>query len=132
MGAELLQRAAEHGAVLLQAETLPGAGEGELVAGLLLTFDVGRLLVRSDPVRSELEMEYLEPGVAAPAGLQSAADQEPWWRVLGGPLARVWSSGPELANGACLQFRSDEQNPRIITLEPRGASVWVRLENLPD
>lgn len=132
MGAELLQRAAEHGAVLLGAETLPGAGEGELVAGLLLTFDIGRVLVRSDPVRSELEMEYLEPGAAAPAGLQSAADREPWWRVLGGPLARVWPSGSELASGACLQFRSDEQNPRIITLEPRGASVSVRLENPPD
>jgi hypothetical protein len=132
LGAELLERAAQSGAVLLRAETLPEAGSGGLVSGLLLTFDLGRVFVRSDPVRSELEMEYLEQGASAPMDLHSAEEQEPWWRVLGGSLARVWPIGSELARGTCLQFRSDAQNPRIITLEPRGASVSVRLENSPD
>jgi hypothetical protein len=31
-----------------------------------------------------------------------------------------------------MQFRADEQQPRIITLEPQGASVRIRLENPPD
>ncbi len=131
MGTELLERAADKGAVLLRAETLPTPGSSDLVAALLLTFDLGRVLVRSDPTRSELELEYLEPGAEMTADLQDAAGQEPWWRVLGGALARVWSRGPGLAQGTCLQFRADEQNPRIITLEPRGASVAVRLENSP-
>ena len=128
---ELLERAAGTGAVLLQAEARSAAGSDELVTALLLTFDVGRVLLRANPRRAELEAELLEPDARPPAEVESAAEQEPWWRVLGEPLVRVWSMGPALASGICMQFRADEKEPRIITLEPQGASVRVRLENPP-
>jgi hypothetical protein len=129
---ELLERAAGKGAVLLQVDARTAAGSDELASALLLTFDVGRMLLRANPRRSELEAEVLEPGERPPAGVESAADREPWWRVLGAPLLRVWPVGPALASGVCMQFRADEQQPRIITLEPQGASVRIRLENPPD
>jgi hypothetical protein len=129
---ELLERVAGKGAVLLQVDSRIAAGSDELASVLLLTFDVGRVLLRANPRRSELEAEVLEPGTRLPAGVESAADREPWWRVLGAPLLRVWPVGPALASGVCMQFRADEQQPRIITLEPQGASVRIRLENPPD
>jgi len=135
---ERLQRAADAGGRVLKAERLDpgGAAEAQRAAAFLVTFDVGRLLVSVDPGSGELTSFSLEPGDEAPSGLVDAAEDEPWWRIIGAPLVRVWLSdatpegggrghagsprGGEGSDGRGfrLQFREDDANPRIVALDP--------------
>jgi hypothetical protein len=139
---ERLQRAAEAGGRVLKAERLDpgGAGAAQRAAAFLVTFDVGRLLLSVDPGSGELTSHYLEPGEEAPPGLLDAAEEEPWWRILGAPLVRVWSgeaaagggrrgsAGPSQGGrGLLLQFRDDAANPRIVSFDPEGPLVRVSL-----
>jgi len=139
---ERLQRAAEAGGRVLKAERLDpgGAGEAQCAAAFLVTFDVGRLLLSVDPGSGELTSFYLEPGDEAPSGLVDVAGEEPWWRILGAPLVRVWAGEPAVGGGRresagpsqggrglLLQFREDDANPRIVALAPDGTLVRVSL-----
>jgi hypothetical protein len=99
---------------------------------LLLTFDLGRIVVTAEPATEALLFEYVESPEGAPTGVVDATEEEPWWRVLGSPLARVWPAGPADEGSVCLQFRADDQSPRVITLQPRGACVSIQLETPPD
>jgi hypothetical protein len=131
VGIELFERAVAGGGQLLRAETAPlGAGPSP-VAVLALTFDVGRIEVRADPAAAALAIDYVESADQLPDTLEDASEEEPWWRVLGSPLARAWPAGPDHPGAVCIQFRGDDQNPRIVTLQPRGAAVAIRLENPP-
>jgi len=132
MGIELFEHAAEAGAQLLEVDSSAESGNAALLSLLLLTFDVGRILVRPEPSRHDLSIEVVAAGAPLPPGLSSAREEEPWWRLVGHPLARVWVPEGALSSAVCLQFRADEQSPRIVTLEARGASLGVRLENPPD
>jgi hypothetical protein len=129
---ERLQRAADAGGRFLKAERLDpgGAGEAQRAAAFLMTFDVGRLLVSVDASRGDLASCYLEPGDEAPPGLVDAVEDEPWWRILGAPLVRVWlgDATPAGGGGFRLQFREDDDNPRIIALDADGPLVRASLE----
>ena len=62
-----------------------------------------------------------------PAGAEDVSEEEPWWRLLGAPLARVWD-GEVGVHGLRLQFCADDENPRIIVLQPSGSEVQVTLD----
>jgi hypothetical protein len=132
MGIELFERVAEVGAPLLKVDLRPEKQDASRLSALLLTFDVGRLLVRPDPRREELSIDVVVAGAPPPAGLVDGLEEEPWWRLLGSPVARVWTVEGGLRGGVCLQFRADDDAPRIVTLEAQGASLAVRLENPPE
>jgi hypothetical protein len=119
------ERVVEAGGVLLKAERFAGE-DPLLVAGLLLTFDVGRLLVEVAPGALTIRATVVETKDAVPAGMVAGAEEEPWWRVLGGPLTRVQATD----RGVRLQFRADADNPRIIALENAGGEVRITLDPL--
>ena len=122
---ERLERVVEAGGVLLKAERFASPNP-LLVAGLLLTFDVGRLLVEVEPGAATIRTTLIEGKDAVPPGLEDAVEEEPWWRVLGAPLSRLTASD----SGARLQFRADGDNPRIINLENAEGQVRVSLDPL--
>ncbi|MFP8872409.1 MAG: hypothetical protein VCB43_13920 [Myxococcota bacterium] len=119
------ERVVEAGGVLLKAERFAGK-DPLLVACLLLTFDVGRLLVEVAPGALTIRTTVMETKDAVPAGMVDGAEEEPWWRVLGGPLSRTQATD----SGVRLQFRADADNPRIIALENSGGEVRVTLDPL--
>lgn len=135
---ELLERAAQAEARILKAEQLAEQGaepSPEQGIGYLLTFDVGRILVLPDSRQARLtlrEIKNLEEVEAIQ--LLSLSEEEPWWRVLGQRLSRVWP-GPQ-GEGALsssgnpdqirLQFRADTDNPKIISLEYANGRVQIR------
>lgn len=120
---------------MLKAEIAPVGGRSDRLSSLLLTFDVGRILVvavpASAPATAALSIEYAGSREHAPPGLRDSGEDEPWWRVLGQPLARVWRPSETEGEAVCLQFRADDQNPRVVSLTARGAGVAVRLETPP-
>jgi hypothetical protein len=128
---ERFQRAAEAKGRILKAERLDpgGAGEAQRAVAFLVTFDVGRLLVSVDPDSGEITSHFVEPGSEAPAGLVDAVEDEPWWRVLGSPLVRVWF-GDATQGGrrsVRLQFREDDENPKIVALDADGPLLQAAL-----
>ena len=116
---------------MLNAEVCPVAGRSDRVSELLLTFDLGRIAVRVEPIGQALQVDFVASSDEAPPGLEEAREEEPWWRVLGSPLARTWEGGADRPAKLCLQFRADDQSPRVISLEPEGGSVAIRLEPHP-
>lgn len=123
---ERLTRVVEASGRLLKADRVGGDGSA-LAAGFLLTFDVGRLLLEVDPNAGKIRSVIIETTEEIPAGLEEASEDEPWWRVVGSPLARVWA-GDVGAQGVRLQFRADHERPRIITLQPSGGDVQVLID----
>ncbi|MCP5043945.1 MAG: hypothetical protein GY944_23195 [bacterium] len=123
---ERLTRVVEAGGRLLKAERVAGGGQA-LAAGFLLTFDVGRLLLEVDPAAGKIHSVYLEGANEVPGDLEVASEDEPWWRLMGSPLTRVWA-GEIGAQGLRLQFRADDDTPRIVALIPSGSEVQLSLE----
>ena len=132
MGIELFERAVRGGGQLLNAEVCPLAGRSDRVSRLLLTFDLGRIDVSVDPVSQRVRADFVASPDEAPPGVEDARQEEPWWRVLGSPLACTWEGGAGHEAKLCLQFRADDQSPRVIALEPDGGSISICLEPLPD
>lgn len=120
---ERLERVVEAGGVLLKAERFDGPNPLQ-TSGLLLTFDVGRLLVEVDPQGAGVRTTLIESKDAVPPGLLDAAEEEPWWRLIGAPLSRLTA----IETGARLQFRADSDNPRIVALERSNGEVRVTLD----
>lgn len=131
MGIELFERTVRGGGQLLKAEVCPIGGRSDRVSALLLTFDLGRIAVTVEPLTKALVVEYVEDSGGVPPGLEDAGEEEPWWRLLGSPVAHFWSIGPEHEGAVRLQFRADDQAPRIITLSPLGGCVAIDLEKPP-
>jgi hypothetical protein len=128
---ELLGRVAAVSGRLLRVEREPalaGAAPGASAA-LRLTFDVGRLELRSAP-GEELSVEVLEAGAPRHPGLLAADEDEPWWRLLGFPVARVLGPDPARLPRAALrlQFRRDDETPRVVALSVEGGWLQARLE----
>ena len=102
---------------------------------LVLTFDVGRIVVR--PEDEGLRVEALAPGGQVPEATEVLDDDEPWWRLLGQPITAAWPGGVDDGVGARglgslmvlkLRFREETENPRIVKLEATGPQVRVSLE----
>jgi len=102
---------------------------------LVLTFDVGRVLLR--PTDDGLSAVIVDERGTLPPGVQPIDEEEPWWRVLGQPLTAAWPGGTEDAEGAQasgpllvlkLRFREEAENPRIVSLESAGSAIRVALE----
>ena len=113
---ELLERAAAAASPLLSAESL---SEG----GLLLTFEAGRLRLRGDPARFELVAELVEAGDGDASRGVNLGEEEPWWRLVGTPLVRVSA----IPGGAALQFRHDNDNPRVVEIILEAGALRVGL-----
>ncbi|MCZ6782842.1 MAG: hypothetical protein O7G30_05980 [Proteobacteria bacterium] len=128
MGIELFERAAEAGGQILRVERADASEGGGSALAYLLTFDVGRIWVRSDPLAGGVAAELAEGAPEGPTGLVSVDDEEPWWRVLGEPLRRAWETADGDARGFRLQFRSDDDKPRFVLLTPAGGLVRAGLE----
>jgi hypothetical protein len=156
---ELLRRVAEAKGRLLRVQCYRdrgtgkkrgkgGKGGGSTVTGLLLTFDIGRVLVWADPEQvghrpaptaepavkessaqeselAELSFMHVEYTEDLHGGLVELDEEEPWWRVLGSPLIRVRARRDPA--GVCLQFRDDEHNPRIVELTRQGRLIGIEL-----
>lgn len=123
---ERLERVAEAGGRLLKVDQLGEKAAG-VAAGFLLTFDVGRLLLEVDPWAGRVRSVVIEAVAEIPPGAEVVSEKEPWWRLLGCPLARV-GAGDVGAQGLRLQFRADHENPRMIVLQPSGSEIQVTLE----
>jgi hypothetical protein len=128
---ELLQRVAEAGGRLLRVQCYSEGGSEvpELVSGLLLTFDVGRILVWADDEATEsgeLTYMHVQDTEDLAGGLLILDEEEPWWRVLGGELCRARARRE--SQGVRLQFRPDENNPRFIELERKGRLVRISMD----
>lgn len=104
---------------------------------LVLTFDVGRIVVR--PGEESLLIEHVGEGGALPDGLEALDDEEPWWRLLGQPLTAAWPGGVEEGVGARglgslmvlkMRFREESDNPRVVRLEAAGRAVRVSIEEV--
>lgn len=129
---ELLERVVGAGGQLLRVELqvdAPADLATNGVSALLLTFDVGRVLLRNDPASGLLGEQILEAGESTPSDWQNADDEDPWWRVLGSPLSRVSDidSGKGV-EGVALQFRPDGDNPRRIAVVALGGGLVVQLQ----
>ncbi len=128
----VFERAAEAGGRLLRVEA---DREGDAAGALLLTFDIGRILVTSSD--AGLKASHMEKPEAAPAGLSVLDEDDPWWRLLGQPLTAAWPGGVEDGIGAQglrslmivkLRFREEAQNPRVVQLDSAGSQVRITLQ----
>ncbi|MBW1884256.1 MAG: hypothetical protein JRJ58_12050 [Deltaproteobacteria bacterium] len=130
---EIFERAVAARGRLLRVEA---DRSGPTPRQLALTFDVGRILVRSSA--DGLSATQLEERGELPGRLEPLDEQEPWWRLLGQPLTAVrpgatgeavGAQGPGFLGVLKLRFREAAENPRIVVLEAAGAAVRVSLEH---
>ena len=82
---------------------------------LRLVFDVGPLELRAAAGGA---LEATKPDGEALA--VDASEEDPWWALIGTPLARVQLHE---ASSLLVQFRQDDDSPRIFVLEARGDGV---------
>jgi hypothetical protein len=126
---ELLERVTEVGGQLLRVERYPDRAPDRrnLAPALLLTFDVGVVLVWVNAGEGRLETDHIRDIEDAPRNLTRLDEQEPWWRVIGSPLTAVDAVGGKRC-GFRLRFRPEDRNPRFVRLMPEDGSVRVRME----
>ena len=124
---DLFERTAGAGGQLLKVDRMPpvGSTEPDRAVSFLLTFDIGRILVSADPGRGSLVATSIPDADAMPTGLVSASEEEPWWRLLGAPLARA--SSDRDGSRAELHFRVSGGRLCRLTFERAGALVCVAL-----
>ena len=116
---ELLERAAAAASPLLAAESI---AEG----GLLLTFEAGRLRLAGEPASAELVVELVAAGDLDALRRVNLGEEEPWWRLVGSPLVAVHA----ISGGAALQFRHDDDNPRVVEIVLEAGTLRVGLRPL--
>ena len=137
MGIDLFEQAADAGGRILRVEQLvaaDGDGDPQRGPGYLLTFDVGRILVAADPKHEQLLLRHVEDASEVSAlRLASLDEEEPWWKVAGNPITRVWPAADggegavaaDAVHGVRLQFRADDENPKVISMVYEGGAVRV-------
>jgi hypothetical protein len=131
---EVFENAAGAGAQLLRVERLgPGVREDDEAtppaAALLFTFDVGRVLLSAEPAHRRLVATAIPDPASIPGGLVDAAEEEPWWRLLGCALSRATAG----SDGASLQleFRISGGELRRLDLGIVGGSIRAALASAP-
>jgi len=140
VGIELFERATESGGRILRVEQLaPADGRADAAhgPGYLLTFDVGRILVAATPSTSRLVLSEIPAADELGAQLWTLDEEEPWWRLAGCAVTRVWpigmgegaEAGDGDVQGVRLQFRADDENPRFVSLGFDDGGVRVALED---
>ena len=89
---------------------------------LRLRFDRGALDVLLADGALELE---LGGGAPLDDSAESLDEADPWWTVLGEPLAGAWAKRDTDRRRVLLelQLRPDGHSPKIIALEPRGPRI---------
>ena len=97
--------------------------DSSLVSALLLTFDVGRILVWGSAKTAKLVLEHIQNPENIPRQLVKLDEKEPWWRIMGSPLAAVRSFDEN--PGYQLQFRENDRNPRIVSLALEGDRIRI-------
>jgi hypothetical protein len=124
--AECLDRVIRARGRLLRVERvpLPGPVGARASSSLRLTFDVGILTLRPGEEGSGLEVEIGLGGCSGPGEFVSASEDDPWWTVMGSPLARVQSRE---TGGVRVQFRGDGENPRRFAIFTRNGGVEASL-----
>jgi hypothetical protein len=140
---ELFEKAAEADARILKVDQLMESGADptpEQGIGYLLTFDVGRVLVLPDREKACLALREV-PSAEEIEEIQllSLSEEEPWWRVMGQSLTGAWpgargegaSSSAGDPDEIRLQFRADEENPKVISLRYGGGRVHVQQKENP-
>lgn len=120
---DTLERAADAKGKILRVERIDGGP----APGTLLTFDVGRVLVTLDATGGRLASRHVEASEELAGDAIDLAQEEPWWRVVGNPIVRV--SADDGRGEWRLQFREDDQNPKIIVL--RHEAGGLRAFELP-
>ncbi len=129
---EIFERAAKARGRILRVEA---DRVGALPRLLALTFDVGRIVVRSEA--EAIRAEVVPDREALPAGLVPLDEEDPWWRVLGQPVTAAWplaggETGPvataAVLRAVKLRFRESDQNPRIVAIAAAGPALRVALE----
>lgn len=118
----ILGRARDAGAQLLRVERGEGGREGE-ASGFLLTFDVGRVWLTAGS-GGAVVARFVPGPEDVPGPVEPADEEEPWWRLLGSPLARVGMEESALA----LQFRPDGDHPRRVRLACHAGRLAAALE----
>jgi hypothetical protein len=130
---ELLAKVIELDGRLLQVDRGSPAGGNErdemCAPAILLRFDVAQVLVMGLG-KQALDILQVESPEAVGVPLAAGSEDEPWWRVLGSPLAQL--SNPEVDESGALQairlqFRADDQNPCFITLRFDTGMVRAQL-----
>jgi hypothetical protein len=140
LGIEIFERAAEAGGRLLRVEQLAPTGSVDrgVAHGFayVLTFDVGRICVAADPATRILSLRQVENPSELSGELIVLDEEDPWWKVSGNEVTRVWpgtegvgaSSGSERVGDLRIQFRKDDENPRIISLRYDDGAVTISEE----
>jgi hypothetical protein len=125
---ELFRRAAAAGAQILKVARpgTPGDGRAERAGAFLLTFDVGHILVSTDPASGCLVPVHLREPDEIPGGLVDASEEEPWWRILGCPLAHAEVA----ANSTTIRlgFVISKERTRTLALEIEGGLVRAAID----
>jgi hypothetical protein len=122
---DVFDRAAAGGATLLRVERIPAAHENT-AAAFVLTFDVGFVLVQTDAATGILEAVHLEDRTEFENELLDASEEEPWWRLLGCPLAK--SQPASDASFVRLQFTIADARPRTLRLASSAGGVHPTIE----
>ncbi len=131
-GLEIFERAVEARGRILRAEA---DRTGPTPGVLVLTFDVGRIVIR--PADDGLLLEHVGDAGKLPDGIEPLDETEPWWRLLGESITAAWPGGVEDGVGARglgslmvlnLRFREESDNPRTVRLESAGRAVRVSIE----
>lgn len=140
MGIEVFERAAEARGRLLRVEQLVAADvepDPQCGVGFLITLDVGRILVAADRTHAGLLIRHIESAAEVESIQRVPLDEaEPWWRVAGNPITRVWpggagegaESGAGVLREVRLQLREDDENPKVISLRYESGAVRVAEE----
>jgi len=98
----------------------------KVVPGLLMTFDVGHILIWGDAKATMLQLEQIPNPDEVPNRLIRLDEKEPWWRILGSPLTAVQSLDEKTLYR--LQFRESDRSPRTISLTLEGDRIRIGVE----
>jgi hypothetical protein len=96
-------------------------GSAARCQGILLTFDVGRLVVAIDAGKGGLRVDYGTDVDLDEGDLERADEEDPWWTLMGHELTRA-RRGPDVLE---LQFRAEDQSPKLVTFTLRGGAIDV-------
>lgn len=121
---EVFDRAAAAGAILLKSER--SSATRDKTAGFVLTFDVGHVLVHSGAPDGNLEAFHLVDRSDLEQSLVDASEEEPWWRILGCPLAHSQPAAD--ANQVRLQFIGADARPRILRIAASPGGILATIE----